>query len=78
MDLFRLSRLFLILLALVFYLYRGSSAHHDGVAQGALFLQCSHYLGYFPLLLPDGYVNADQVAAPLIDNGVQGDGGLAG
>ena len=44
----------------------------------AVFFQDAHHLGHLALLLPDGDVDADEVGVPLVDDGVDGDGGLAG
>ena len=52
--------------------------HHDGVLHGAVLFQGLHHLGDGGALLPDGDVDADHVAALLVDDGVDGDGGLAG
>ena len=50
----------------------GVSRHHDGVLHGSVFFQCGHYPRYFRCLLPDGDVDTDEVAALLIDYGIQG------
>ena len=50
---------------------------HDGVAHGVIFFQDAHNLGNLALLLADGNVDADEVAAALVDNGVQRNGRLA-
>ncbi len=57
---------------------RRSGVDHNGVLHPAGFLQDSDHLGYLALLLPDGDVNADEVAALLVDDSIQGYGGLAG
>ena len=43
---------------------------HDGVGQSAAFFQRGHDLRYLSLLLANGHVDADQVAALLVDDGV--------
>ena len=55
-----------------------SGVHHDGMAHGVVFFQNSHHLGHLALLLADGDIDADKVAAALVNNGVQGDRGLTG
>ena len=55
-----------------------AGVHHDGVAHGVVLFQDAHHLGHLALLLPDGHVNANQVAAPLVDDRVQRNGRLAG
>src|SRR5271157_2597576 len=57
---------------------RGRRAHHDAVFHGAVIFQRLHHLGHGGALLPDGHVDANYVAALLVDDGVEGDGGLAG
>ena len=56
----------------------GTGVDHNGMVHCAVFLQDSHYLRHFALLLPDGDVDADQVGVPLVDDGINGDGRLAG
>ena len=56
----------------------GVGRHHDGVLHGPVFLQGGHHLGHLGGLLADGHVDAEEVAAPLGDDGVQADGRLAG
>ena len=48
------------------------------MAHGVVLFQDSHHLGHLALLLADGDVHADKIAAPLVDDGVQRNGGLAG
>ena len=54
------------------------SGDHDGVVHGAGVGQSLHHLRDRRALLPDRAVDADHVAALLVDDGVQNDGGLAG
>ncbi len=49
----------------------------DGVVHRAGFFERAHDLGDRRLLLPDGVVDADDVLALLVDDRVDGDGGLA-
>ena len=56
----------------------GGSGHHDGVAHGTGFGQALHKVCHGRALLTDGNVNADNVLALLVDDGIGGDGGLAG
>ena len=55
----------------------GAGGHHDSVPHRIGFLQRADHLGHLALLLPDGDVDADEVAALLVDDRVDGDGGLA-
>jgi hypothetical protein len=48
------------------------------VVHGALALEEADGLGDLGGLLADGDVDADEVATPLVEDGVDGDGGLAG
>ena len=57
---------------------RCGSGHHDGVAHGTGFGQALHKVCHGRALLTDGNVNADDVLALLVDDGIGGDGGLAG
>ena len=50
----------------------------DGVVHGAVLFERADHLGHGRLLLTDGYVNADDVLALLIDDRIDRDGGLAG
>src|SRR6185369_4697257 len=50
----------------------------DGVIHGAVLFQLGNNLGDRGALLADGDVDADHVPALLVDDGVDGDGGLAG
>ena len=52
--------------------------HHDGVLHGAEIFERLHHLRHGGALLPDRDVDANHVAALLIDDGVERDGGLAG
>ncbi len=56
----------------------GRSHDHDGVGHGASFFQGLDDLGDGGALLADGDVDADEIAALVVDDGVKGDGGLAG
>ena len=56
----------------------GGGRDHDGVLHGAVIFERLHHLRDGGALLADGDVDADHVAALLIDDGVEGDGGLAG
>ena len=55
-----------------------SSRYDDGVFHGAVIFQRLHHLRHRGALLADRDVNANYVAALLIDDGVERDGGLAG
>src|SRR5207302_7970844 len=57
--------------------FGGGSGHDDGVVHGARIGQDLYHLRDGRALLPDGAVDADHVAALLVDDGVQNDGGLA-
>src|ERR1019366_9283575 len=57
---------------------RSRRANHDAVFHGAEIFQRLHHLGHGGALLPDGHVDADYVAALLVDDGVERNGGLAG
>ena len=50
----------------------------DGVIHRAVVVQGLHHLRDRGALLPDGAINADQVAALTVDDGVERDRGLAG
>ena len=50
----------------------------DGVIHGAVIFERLHHLRHGGALLPDGDIDADHVAALLIDDRVERDGGLAG
>jgi len=56
----------------------GCCRHHDGVAHGTGFGQALHKVCHGGALLADGNVNADDVLALLVDDGIGCDGGLAG
>ena len=56
----------------------GGGGHHDGVAHGTGFGQALYEVCHGRALLTDGNVNADDVLALLVDDGIGGDGGLAG
>ena len=62
-------------------LHRGglarAGAHHDGVVHGAAPAQLLGDLGNRADLLPDGHIDAHHVLALLVQDGVDGDGGLA-
>src|SRR5690606_13939743 len=51
---------------------------HDGVLHGAGFFEGADNLGDLTGLLADGDVDADEVAALLVDDGVERDGALTG
>src|SRR5882724_11130877 len=55
---------------------RRRGGHHDGVLHGAGIGEGLHDLRDRRTLLADGAVNANYVAALLIDDGVENDGGL--
>ena len=57
---------------------RGGGDDHDGVVHRARILQPFDHRGHRGALLADGDVDADDAGAPLIDDGVHRDGGLAG
>src|SRR5208337_1764912 len=52
--------------------------HDDGVLHRAIVFESLHYLCDGRTLLPDRVVDADQVVALAVDDGVERDGGLAG
>ena len=56
----------------------GTGHDYDGVTHGALALEHGHGLGDGGELLADGHIDADDALALLIDDGVDGHGGLAG
>ena len=56
---------------------RGAGNDDDGVLHRPVLFQCGHYLGYLPSPLANGDVNADDTLPLLVDDGVEGDGGLA-
>src|SRR6185437_277439 len=53
------------------------SGHDDAVLHRAVLFQRFHDLGHRGPLLPDSDVNADDVAAPLVQDGVERDSSLA-
>ena len=60
----------------------GGSADDDGIRQRTMFLEVLHQCGYCRGLLADGYIDAIDgfaclVEATLIDNGIDSDGGLS-
>ena len=55
----------------------GAGGHHDGVLHGAVFFERADDVGDGGHLLADGYVDALDARAFLIDDGVHGDGGFA-
>src|SRR5438552_15429605 len=57
---------------------RGRRRHHNGVVHRACVGQGFHYLRDRRALLRNGAVNANDVPALLIDDGVEDDGGLSG
>ena len=52
--------------------------NHDGVFHGAVVFERLHHLRHGRALLADRDVDADHVAALLVDDGVERDGGFAG
>ena len=56
----------------------GTGVDHDGMVHGAVLFQYAHHLRHLALLLADGHVDADQIRFALVDDGVDGNGGLAG
>ncbi len=56
---------------------RGRPDHDSELHRARLFQRLDH-LGNRRLLLPDGVIDADDVVAALIQDRVDGDGGLAG
>ena len=52
--------------------------HYDAVVHGAVVFQCFHHLRHGGTLLADRDINANHVAALLVDDGVDRNGGLAG
>ena len=57
--------------------FRGRGGHDDRVFHGAAFFKLAHDVGDRGGLLTDRDVHADQVLALLVDDRVDGDGGLA-
>ena len=55
----------------------GAGGYDDGVFHRAVLFQNVDHLGHLALFLADGDVNADQVAALLVNDGIQGYGGFA-
>ena len=58
--------------------FLGAGHDDDGVLHGAVLLEHGHDLGHGRELLADGHVDADQALALLVDDRVDGEGGLAG
>src|SRR5581483_6442707 len=56
----------------------GRRGHDDRVLHGAVFLEGGHDLGDLGVLLANGHVDAEEILALLVDDGVDGDGRLAG
>src|SRR5258708_2981702 len=56
----------------------GAGMHDDRVVEPAILLQDLGDGGGLEVLLPNGDVDADEVLALLVDDGVEGQGGLAG
>src|SRR3954470_16819931 len=56
--------------------FRSAGRHDDAVAKRIGFLENAHDLSDGRLLLPDGVVNTDDVFVALVDDGVDGNGGL--
>ena len=54
------------------------SGHHDGVAHGTGLGQALHQVCHGGALLADGDIDADDILALLVDDGIGGNGGLAG
>ena len=52
--------------------------HDDGVLHRAVLLKRGHKLRHLGRLLADGDVDADKIAAALVDDRIDGDGRLAG
>ena len=57
---------------------RRRGAHHRRILHCPVFLQFRHDLGHSSLLLPNGHIDAGDVLAALVQNRIDGDGGLAG
>ena len=57
---------------------RGSSGDHDGVVHRTGLGQALHQVCHGGALLTNGNVDADDILALLVDDGVGGDGGLTG
>ena len=56
----------------------GSGSYDDhGVVHGALVGEGFDFLRYCRTLLADGTVDADHIAAALVQNGIENDGGLS-
>src|SRR5260370_38748524 len=56
----------------------GRRRHPNRILHGAVIFERLDHLRHRRTLLPDGDVDTDQIAALLIDDGVEGDCGLAG
>ena len=56
----------------------GRGVHHHGIVHGPPAGKVPHQLGDGAGLLADGHVNAEDALALLVEDGIQGDGGLAG
>ena len=57
---------------------RGGGRHHDGVVHGAVLPELIDHLGHGGALLAHGDIDTGDVAALLVDDGVDADRGLAG
>ena len=57
---------------------RSSSRHDGGVAHGTVLLQIACHAGNGRSLLADGHIDAQHASVFLVQDGVRGDGGLAG
>ena len=56
----------------------GGSGHNGGVAHSAMLFQVLGHAGNGGSLLPDGNVDAEHTGIFLVQDGIGGDGGLAG
>ncbi len=58
--------------------FGGRRRHHDGVLHGAVLLKLAHHAGHRRVFLPYRHVDALNAGALLVDDGVDGERGLAG
>ncbi len=58
--------------------FGGGGGDDDGVLHGAMLFELAHDVGDGRCLLADGDVDAEEILALLVDDGVDGDGSLAG
>ena len=56
--------------------FAGRCRNHDGIFHGSFVFQSLHQLGHSGFLLPDGHVYTDYIFVLLVDDSIDGDGGL--